>query len=312
MLAAWCVSQHKLENIAQSLRLPLVIAYAIPTTGNYRIDDSVLTGRTGKALDPVRTNAFFQLSMMGKSNDIPLLASLTERVLYGTGPLPLDLSFSPGAPTAEELTANYDLAAAKALSAGLANANLRKRTGRAIVIDYYNYAKSVLLADHIRRAGLSVKTLFSGLQATPYQCGHNTAGWACMLRALGQDFQALTNDIAGSINVPAYPQAQNVRIGKAVGDTSWLTGDEIIKLVSLDNPDANGQNPKWLRGPAPLNYFYTFFAQTMAEPQFAGTVQIMVVNAAVDSGLPQANIGGTHWFTVAWCIDRDEDEHAPA
>jgi hypothetical protein len=115
VLAAWCVSQHKLENIAQSLRLPLVIAYAI-STGNYRIDDSVLTGRTGKALDPVRTNAFFPLSMMGKSNDIPLLASLTERVLYGTGPLPLDLSFSPGAPTAEELTANYDLAAAKALS----------------------------------------------------------------------------------------------------------------------------------------------------------------------------------------------------
>ena len=103
-------------------------------------------------------------------------------------------------------------------------------------------------------------------------------------------------------NVAQYPRMQNPRIGKAEDDQSWLSGDDIVALVNLDNPDGPGTSNTWLKGPCPLNYFYTFFAQSLA--QHTGEVKIMVVNTVKDDGMPTETMGGVHWFVVAvWCID---------
>ena len=119
-----------------------------------------------------------------------------------------------------------------------------------------------------------------------------------MLRALGGDFTTLTTAQASVINVPAYPTTQRPLIGKASDDTSWLTGDEIIQLVSRNNPDGVGVHPDWLRGPAHLGYFHTFFAQTLTQPAMHGMVHIMVVNTYHDtrefSEAAQAPMHGRH------------------
>jgi hypothetical protein len=127
-----------------------------------------------------------------------------------------------------------------------------------------------------------------------------------MLRALGYNFHSLTTEQASQINVPAYASGQNVRLGKAGVSEEWLTGDEVLTLIKLDNPDALGADANWLSGPAPLNYFYTFFASTLARPEMRGRVFIMVVNTEMDrgfNGLPPNAMGGAHWFVVAWIID---------
>ena len=93
------------------------------------------------------------------------------------------------------------------------------------------------------------------------------------------------------------------KICKDAYDNSWLTGDEIIELITADNPDSLGVRPTWLSGPGPLNYFYTFFAQTLASSAHHGRVHIMVVNTAKDTGVAPPTMGGVHWFVVAWYIE---------
>ena len=184
------------------------------------------------------------------------------------------------------------------------------RTGRAIVVDYLNFPESRAVAEAMTQAGLQTTTLFNVAQATSYQCGDNAAAWACMLRQLGQHFTELTHDVASTINNPEYAHAQRRRLGKYRDDTmeAWLDGDEIVSLVMYDNPDAASTSPSWLSGPGPLNYFYTFFAQTLMEPKHRGLVRIMVVNTAVDSGIaPSVGLGGRHWFVVAWFVDPDTE-----
>ena len=124
-----------------------------------------------------------------------------------------------------------------------------------------------------------------------------------MLRALRTQFTELTHDMASVINVETYAQAQNLRLGREALDVTWLTGDEIVSLAKMDNPDNTDTEPEWLSGPGPLNYFYTFFAQTLAEPQHRGRIRIMVVNTTPDDGMAPAVVGGAHWFVVAWYID---------
>jgi hypothetical protein len=117
----------------------------------------------------------------------------------------------------------------------------------------------------MRRAGLQVRTIINLDQATGYQCGDNSAAWACMLRMLGPNFFDLTHEAAAAINVPEHPRAQRPQLGKAADDTSWLIGDEIVNLVAVDNPDGPGTQPEWLKGPAPLNYFFTYFEQSTVD-----------------------------------------------
>ena len=99
-----------------------------------------------------------------------------------------------------------------------------------------------------------------------------------MLRQLGMQFDELKHDAATTFNVPAFPQTQRVRLGKAADYTEWLEGGAIVKLVTLDNPDRINTHPTWLSGPSSLDHLYTFFAQTLAEAKHRGRVRIMVVN----------------------------------
>ena len=303
ILTAWFIAQHKLQAVVSSLNVALVVAYAL-STRRYRLDDTFVTGRTGAPLDPIRSAAFFQLAIgMSASNmSIPLLVPLIETILFGAPTPPSTLSSVSGVPTTAELVAHYDLAHTRDLCASIEirEQAQNKRKGQAVVIDYMNFVESTDVASAMVAAGLEVNTLFTREQATSYQCGHNSAGWACMLRTLGHEFAQVTHEMVSAINVAEYPAAQNPRIGKDANDTSWLTGDEVIKLVNLDNPDAPGTPNTWLSGPCPLNYFYTYFAQSLSAS--SGDIKIMVVNTAQDRGVPSENMGGTHWFIVAWRI----------
>ena len=116
-----------------------------------------------------------------------------------------------------------------------------------------------------------------------------------MLRALGANFTMLTAENANAINVPGFAAAQRPRIGKAADDTSWLTGDEILMLATLDNPDgANIDARAWMRGPAHLGYHHTFFAQTLNTLQLQGVVHIMVVNTFKDTRAIETGTAGGH------------------
>lgn len=314
--AAWFVAQHHLQSLAPSLTLPLTIAYAL-TTRNYRVDDTFVTGRTGAALDRTRTAAFFELQMLLNMDTTPLssLVALVDTVLHGmnTSPEPDPVQTMRPAnadivPSTAELIAGYDLAKAKALAKQLSQTHISSAPavrGEAIVIDFMHFVESRDVALQLQRLGLTTTTLFGGPQATPFQCGDNSAAWVCMLRALGSNFAQLTLDAASSINTAAYVASQRPILGKTPADTSWLTGDDIISLVTTNNPDGAGVNPTWLSGPTPLNYFHTFLAQTVREHAYRGVVKIMVVNTAQDRGVPTSNgaVGGVHWFAVAWRID---------
>ena len=310
-LSGWFIAKHALVAVASSLTLPLTIAYAI-TTRNYRLDDSFVTGRTGAVLDQARTSAFFRLSMMlATTSDVTTLPTLSlvpliETVLFGESQ---DYTMSPPTPqpgclpTTDQLVHHCTLAGAKELARGLVQAP-QTRSGRGIVIDFMAFVESAQVADHMRGTGLQVRTMFTNNQATNYQCGDNCAAWTCMLRMLGEQFYDLTEEAATAVNVPEHPRTQRPAIGKAADDTSWLTGDEIINLVALNNPDAPGARPQWLKGPAPLNYFYTYFGQSIVEEQHRGEINIMVVNTVRDSGIPSTTgHGGMHWFVAAWVVE---------
>ena len=306
ILAAWFVAHHGLQPIARALTMPLVVAYAL-STQRYRLDDTFVTGRTGASLDRPRTDAFFHLAMTGGSLSVPELVPLVETVLFGsnaTTPNPDAPAPIPGVPSTAELVAQYSLERARCLCSSLQEQEQEseKRTGRAVVIDYMNFVESTAVAHTMHDAGLAVSTLFSRTQATPYQCGHNAAGWVCMLRALGLDFQSITHDMVSTLNIAQYPRTQNPRIGKDAEDQTWLLGDEIVALVDLDNPDGPGTHNTWLKGPCPLNFFYTYFAQSL-KSSHSVDVNIMVVNTVKDNGVPTNTTIGVHWFVVAWYLD---------
>jgi hypothetical protein len=154
-------------------------------------------------------------------------------------------------------------------------------------------------------SGLPTRTMFSHTQATGYNCGHNSAGWAMLLRALGAEFTELDSNDAAAINTMEFAGEQNIVLGKPVDATDWLSGDDIVTLVTHSNPDSPGTEAGWLRGPGPLNFWYTFFAQTVATPNLRSQVHIMVVNTEVDRGVPSPSgaLGGAHWFVVAWLVE---------
>ena len=136
-------------------------------------------------------------------------------------------------------------------------------------------------------------------------CGHNAAGWSCIMRAMGLQFDNITMAQANVVNVHGYVGDQNERIGLPRDDATWLTGDQVLELVALDNPDNPGTPAAWMKGPAPLNYFYTFFAETLADQSHHNTVHIMVVNTATVTGPMWAAMGGVHWFTAAWLVEAE-------
>jgi hypothetical protein len=143
--------------------------------------------------------------------------------------------------------------------------------------------------------GLTTNTIFANAQATGFQCGHNVAGWCNLLRERGIDFATLPRETAMAVNTAAVAIAQQALLGYDELAQPWLSGDEILTLIKLNNADGPGTHPSWVYGPAPLAYFYSFYGAAMASPTHHGRVHIMVVNT--DSAG-----GGVHWFVVAFRI----------
>ena len=296
-----------------------------------------------------RLQAFFQLAMLRNNTlhgSIPLLVPLIERILFGTT-TPPNCSCAPTAhgavPTTETLIAKYDLSQAKELARGLSKGlsdSAPQRKGRGLVIDFLDSSQARESASSMVNAGLSTRTMFNTNQCTGFSCGHNSAAWAVMLRTMGNNFQDLPMETAAAINTRAYVTATNLRLGKAAASVDWLTGDiltllnaisrstrspgrehpspwrmlsltgdDIVRLVKMDNPDAPNTEPMWLSGPAPLNYFYSFFHTTLVTPKYFGKVHIMVVNVENDQGFSggpstsaASSYGGSHWFIAAWFV----------
>ena len=171
------------------------------------------------------------------------------------------------------------------------------------MVDFLGHTAARQAASHLAAAGLQTSTLFSQAQATPFQCGHNCAGWATLLHALGPNFHTMTHDHAASINNAAYAAAQNVVLNYEPTARPWLNGDEILKLINHHNPDGANTEANWISGPCPLNYFYTFFAQTRYDQHSHGRIKIMVVNTEPGSGT------GFHWFVVAWAFSAQDSEN---
>jgi hypothetical protein len=232
-----------------------------------------------------RLQAFFQLAMLRNNTlhgSIPLLVPLIERILFGTT-TPPNCSSAPTAhgavPTTDTLITKYDLSQAKELARGLSKGlcdSAPQRKGRGLVIDFLDSSQARESASSMVNAGLSTRTMFNTNQCTGFSCGHNSAGWAVMLRTIGNNFQDLPMETAAAINIrDIYVTATHLRLGKAAQSVDWLTGDAIVRLVNMDNPDAHNTEPMWLSGPAPLNYFYSFFHTTLVQSKYFGKVHIM-------------------------------------
>lgn len=312
-LAAWFVAHHSLDVLKPYLTLPLVIAWALETK-QYRIDDSVLTGRSGGlTLDPARANAFFSLSMADVSQPSVTLP-LIEAVLFGSGTTACTTSrdgecLLAGIPTTTELY-QYTLEQAKAVCEGrcpVVTSEVPKASngGRFIVIDLLHSQQATQAVTLMREAGLVGPAIF-GKDQLPDACGYLCAGWAVLLRTLGPAFDTLDASTARSLNTEAFLVAQNNVLSKA--STVWLTDDDILSLVTTSNPDAPNSDPHWLAGPGPFNFWRAFFLRTLTDIRDQGRVHIMVVNSVSQTALDSNNLGGEHWFIVAWIVERNLGE----
>ena len=114
---------------------------------------------------------------------------------------------------------------------------------------------------------------------------------------------------AAEINTPSFIHLQNIKLGKeALNEEGvFLTGDEVLHLVHIDNPDDPGTSPTWLSGPAPINYFKQRFTQVLTDQREHGKVHYMVVNTDPVFSITPA-YSGTHWFLVAWIINTAGEE----
>ena len=315
-LSVWFIKQHNLGRLSKALSLSMVMAYAL-STGRYRLDDALVTGKNGGAtLDPVRAQAFFELSTIDPANTsetIPLI----DTILYG-GPQTVNYAndaacHARGIPTPGVLAREYDLKKAKAFCGGADECQTQepkeRRAGRCLVVDFLSSPQSAMVAREMEMAGLTCNRLFATTQL-PDACGYLGASWACRARILGNDFDQMTMDDAEIYNDPDQIWRQNEILELYASQTNaeWLTGDQILRLVSLENPDhdhpdempeAEQLGANWFHSPSPLNFWRTLFARTIAKPD--GNIHIMVVNT--ENAYTLTEVTGNHWFLVAWVVE---------
>ena len=318
VLTAWFIKDHGLQGISRYLSLALVIAYALETT-KYRVDDSLILGRSGgAALDPVRTQALFELSTSANASKPSETVPLIETVLYGAVQ-PNDTRFdaeclAAGLPTPKDIKAHLNLAAARRVCAEFTAAQpdampTAHNGGHFLVIDFLGTSAAREAAATMTQAGLTGSALLSTDQL-PNACGYLAARWACMARELGQDFHSLTMDDASSVNTPEMIDEANVVLELEGTDALWLADNQIIQLASIHNPDQNGADPSWMSGPGPLNMWRAQFTTSVASPHLHGQVMIYVVNSISLHSLTATPVGA-HWFLVIWLIE-PADAHGAA
>ena len=95
---------------------------------------------------------------------------------------------------------------------------------------------------------------------------------------MGRSFFEMTMERIREYNTPAFVQLGNADIGIDSTVARLLTGDNILRIVSANNPDGAGQAPSWMAPPGPINLYESYFRRTLLDPQEHGVVHIMVVN----------------------------------
>ena len=154
--------------------------------------------------------------------------------------------------------------------------------------------------------GLTGEGLFATNQLKD-GCGYIAYNAAVEMRRLGRAFDQLTMDQVQAFNTPQWISHSNQELAMGYStEAELLSGDNIIELCSINNPDAPGDAPSWLSAVGPINHFEEYFARTLIDPTEHGIVHMMIVNTepvftqSVDMSMPTP---GTHWFLAAWCID---------
>lgn len=321
VLAAWFIQQHKLTPLARYLTLSLTMAYALET-GNYILDDSLIIGRSGATrLDPERTQAMFELSVAADVSQPSATVPLIETVLYGA-PLPPNHTHDDecrrrGLPTPSELIANVNLAGAKEVCAASLRSHLTQSITRAprapnggkfLVVDFLSSTASASAAALMREAGIESKTIFRTDQMAN-ACGYLAADWACMARARGMEFDGLDEMTTRSANEERRIHELNFELGiekpNAGSAAVWLLGEQILEIATAINPDGPGRNAAWLSGPGPFNFWRDAFQQSLTDETQQGIVHLWVVNTASQYS-SQDDVGGEHWFFVAWLVNAHE------
>ena len=327
VLAAWVIAQHGLQVLSRWMTLSIVIGLALQT-GNYRLDESMLVGKSGgEPMSFARSDAFFTLSMyayVAFSNHTTLrdLVPCIDTILHGgprahcrTNGVDMGLG-NVMVPSTYEMVERHSLATLKALAAdvrGKVGQNTEpkaSRGGNFIVLDWLSMPQTQQTMMMMQSAGLSGRSCLSYDQLVD-ACGYLATGWAAMLHSLGAAFHTLECTTAAQLNSHVFIATANthLRLGKSTTAVK-LTGDQIIELATAINPDGAGQSPAWLHSPMPINLFNVFFARTCAEERYHGVVHIVVVNTDAQFSFDVSVETGIHWFLAAWYINPVDEEVA--
>ena len=320
VLAAWFVVQHGLQVLSRWLTLSIVIGLACQT-GNYRLDESLLCGKSGgESMNAARSDAYFTLTMYGfsKTTSLRELVPCIDTILHGAPRSHMrtngvDMGVGHAAvPSTYDIVQRHSLSTLKALAVALNGASGRRTHpkassgGRSIVLDWLSMPQSRDTQTMMEAAGLASRACFSRDQL-PDACGYLATGWAAMLRSLKDAFQSLECSVAAEINVPPFIATANAHLQLPTKDAVQLTSDQILQLAAAINPDGPG-SASWLHSPMPQNLFNAFFARTVAEDQFHDQVHIVVVNTDAQVSFDVTTESGIHWYLAAWLIKSSDAE----
>ena len=182
-LSTWFIHSHNLGALKQLLGKmghAMIMTWALET-GNYYIQAEFVTGKNGGGvLDPARSRAYFQLSLIDDFTSVSIteVRQLVETVLYGTHLEHSTERTSATMPSCDEL-ASYRLHEAKNLCINLAqNENLASglRTaagGDFVVVDFLTSSTSAVAASTMRTANLSGTTMFTTTQDGRTEAGRS-------------------------------------------------------------------------------------------------------------------------------------------
>ena len=227
----------------------------------------------------------------------------------------------PGAPSTHEVVVMHDLTSLQTVTKTIAATGWRaewagatatpKRKGNYLVADMGaasgTAARAALM---MLESGLAGSELLSHDQLA-LTCAYNSANWAMEARRMGRSFFEMTMERIREYNTPAFVQLGNADIGIDSTVARLLTGDNILRIVSANNPDGAGQAPSWMAPPGPINLYESYFRRTLLDPQEHGVVHIMVVNETpvfdITENANSADMPGSHWFLAAWFIEPEQE-----
>lgn len=214
-----------------------------------------------------------------------------------------------GMPSSNTLARHYSLAHAKALCNDETTRRLgapsKPKKGSFMVLDFFSTHVAASAANMMSHAGLNGVTHFKTDQLQD-ACGYLAAAWACDLRARGVGYPFFTMEDASNYNTPMFMREQNVKLNhESRGERAeWLEVNDIMKLMTMDNPDGHGASPSWLMGVMPINHWSDAFHRTLHTPSEWDVVHIAIVNTEAASALTEY-ASGNHWITIAWMVYGD-------